>query len=245
MTDIRIGCCGFCLPQGEYWRRFRLIEVQHTFYQPPMLSTLARWRAAAPPEFEFTLKAWQLITHEPRSPTYRRLRRPIPAEARERYGSFRQSEEVWDAWRVTLDCARALRATAIVFQCPASFTPSDEHVDNLRRFFRRIRRQAGKIRLAWEPRGGWPRELVDALCAELGLAWVPVDPLREAPPAGPWRYFRLHGGPGVQYDHTYSPAELRGLLALRGETTYYLFNNSAMLEDAGRFEKLAAGVASA
>ncbi|MHC1610664.1 MAG: DUF72 domain-containing protein [Candidatus Methanospirareceae archaeon] len=33
-----------------------------------------RWRLRAPKEFEFTVKAWQLITHEPTSPTYRKAR---------------------------------------------------------------------------------------------------------------------------------------------------------------------------
>jgi hypothetical protein len=39
------------------------VEVQHTFYQSPQISTLKKWPKEAPPDFEFTLKAWQLITH--------------------------------------------------------------------------------------------------------------------------------------------------------------------------------------
>jgi uncharacterized protein YecE (DUF72 family) len=67
---IRVGCCGFALAQPRYFRTFRLLEVRQTFYQPPRLATLQRWRQQAPPGFEFTLKAWQLITHEPTSPTF-------------------------------------------------------------------------------------------------------------------------------------------------------------------------------
>jgi len=55
-----------------------VVEVQQTFYQIPRIATGKRWREEAPPDFEFTMKAWQLITHEPSSPTYRRLRTVIP-----------------------------------------------------------------------------------------------------------------------------------------------------------------------
>lgn len=47
----------------EYFERFSIVEVQQTFYEPPARSTLLRWRESAPQGFEFTLKAWQLITH--------------------------------------------------------------------------------------------------------------------------------------------------------------------------------------
>lgn len=91
---VQVGCCGFPLAQARYFRAFRLLEVQQTFYQPPRLTTLQRWRATAPEGFEFTLKAWQLITHEPSSPTYRRLRTSIPESRHARYGSFRCTNEV-------------------------------------------------------------------------------------------------------------------------------------------------------
>jgi uncharacterized protein YecE (DUF72 family) len=68
---LRIGCCGFVAAQAQYFRLFKVIEIQQTFYQLPWLETAAKWRSAAPEDFEFTLKAWQVITHEPSSPTYR------------------------------------------------------------------------------------------------------------------------------------------------------------------------------
>ncbi len=153
--SIRVGCCGFALAQAKYFRTFRLIEVQQTFYQAPRLETLQRWRLAAPPGFEFTLKAWQLITHEPGSPTYRRLKTPIPEAAHARYGSFRATDEVLSAWHAALAAARALEATAIVFQCPASFTPTAAHVRNLRTFIKATAGETSGLRLCWEPRGEW------------------------------------------------------------------------------------------
>jgi uncharacterized protein YecE (DUF72 family) len=61
---IKIGCCGFPVAQARYARHFPVVEVQQTFYQVPSLATLAGWRERLPSDFEFTLKAWQLITHE-------------------------------------------------------------------------------------------------------------------------------------------------------------------------------------
>ena len=43
-----------------------------------------------------------------------------------------------EAWRVTVEAARALGARIVVVQCPASFIPSAEDIENMRRFFRAI-----------------------------------------------------------------------------------------------------------
>lgn len=233
--DIRIGCCGFALAHQAYFRAFPVVEVQQTFYQPPRPQTLVRWRAQAPEHFEFTLKAWQLITHEPTSPTYRRLRTPIPDSRANRYGSFRPTREVMEAWQVTQQYARMLRARIVVFQCPASFTPTAEHVRNLRAFFRAARQDAGDLVFGWEPRGAWPRELIARLCQELRLLYV-VDPFQNPPLPGRLRYFRLHGCGGYRYRYTAS--DLRALRAWCQGTTYCLFNNLSMASDARRFQRL-------
>jgi uncharacterized protein YecE (DUF72 family) len=232
--DIRVGCCGFALAQARYFRRFPVVEVQQTFYQPPQAKTLQRWRERAPADFEFTLKAWQLITHEPSSPTYRRLRKPIAVAARSRHGFFRPTREVQEAWHITLESARALAARVVVFQCPASFAPTPEHVRHLRAFFRAARQDAPGLVFGWEPRGDWPRSLVAQLCRDLGLLYV-VDPFRQEPLPGRLRYFRLHGRTGYRY--RYTDEDLETLLGLCGQDgiAYCLFNNLSMAEDAERF----------
>jgi uncharacterized protein YecE (DUF72 family) len=228
----RIGCCGWARPQAEYFRNFSVIEVQQTFYQPPRLETLARWRESAPRNFEFTLKAWQLITHESTSPTYRRLKIAIPQRTKARYGAFRPTEEVQSAWRTTLDCARALGACIVLFQCPASFTPSDEHIENLRDFFAAAHRDANDLVLAWEPRGKWSENVVQALCTELHIIHA-VDPFVQQPVTSRSRYFRLHGIGG--YDYSYSDVDLGRLASWCRGKTYVMFNNKSMAQDALRF----------
>src|SRR5918992_1307327 len=132
--QVKVGCCGFRMAMAEYVTHFAVVEVQKPFYQPPQVSTLERWRASAPDDFEFTMKAWMLITHEARSPTYRRLKRELSEEEREQCGSFQATPMVREAWEVTLASAKALAARRILFQCPASFKPTKENVRRMRAF---------------------------------------------------------------------------------------------------------------
>lgn len=232
---IKVGCCGFRKAQATYYAHFDLVEIQQTFYHPPRLTTVQRWREEAPDYFEFSLKAWQLITHTPSSPTYRRLRLAIPAEMADQYGAFRPTDEVFAAWEVTREQAEALRARVVVFQCPASFAPTHEHRTNMRAFFSRIDR--GNLQLAWEPRGSWQDGEIQDLCQELDLIHC-VDPFNRRPVYGDPAYFRLHGRGGYRYTFTDEDlARLRDWCAALSDV-YVLFNNVSMWEDALRFRKL-------
>jgi uncharacterized protein YecE (DUF72 family) len=231
---LKVGCCGFAEAQKKYFEQFPLVEIQQTFYQPPKLETVERWRRNAPEDFVFTLKAWQLITHEPSSPTYRRLSREIPTAERNRYGSFRPTAEVFAAWEATREIAGILRAPVVVFQCPASFAPSPEHIENLRAFFCGVDRQG--LKPAWEPRGDWPPETVRELCGELELLHC-VDPFKGREVTRVPVYFRLHGISGYRYH--YSDDDLRRIYEhCAGRQGFVLFNNVSMLEDAVRFLQL-------
>jgi uncharacterized protein YecE (DUF72 family) len=181
------------------------------------------------------MKAWQVVTHEPSSPTYRRLRNPPPGLADA--GGFRTSPVVLDGWRRTLECARILHATAILLQCPRSFRPTAENAARMRAFFAAVERPDG-ARLLWEPRGEWPPELVTELCAELGLVHA-VDPFVHATVTPEQTYFRLHGVSGPR--HVYTDAELRRLremLPSADARPYVLFNNIPRVVDAQRFASL-------
>jgi uncharacterized protein YecE (DUF72 family) len=232
---VKTGCCGFRMAQREYVQQFPVVEVQQTFYQPPQPTTLEKWRADAPTDFEFTLKAWQLITHESRSPTYRRLKRELSEEEREECGSFRPTTIVKEAWEVTRACANALKARLVLFQCPASFTPTSQHIKDLRRFFNSIERDG--LQFLWEPRGSWPERIVRELCDELELAHV-VDPFAARTLTPQLCYFRLHGRKGFRY--VYEDDELEELLGMlpRTSTSYVLFNNVRMAQDAARFKAI-------
>ncbi len=239
-ADVRIGLCGFTMAYEDYVREYRLVEVQQTFYEPPREGTMRRWRALAPADFEFTIKAWQLVTHDASSPTYRRLRSPLTDAERAAVGGFQASPIVLRAWQRTLDCAAILRATAILLQCPASFRPTEDNIDRLRVFLGAVERPSG-VRILWEPRGPWPADIITTLCRELDLVHV-VDPFVSTTVAPEQTYFRLHGTTGAR--HVYTDAELDQLTDMlpvaAASPAYVLFNNLPRVEDARRFRAVLA-----
>jgi uncharacterized protein YecE (DUF72 family) len=242
-----VGCCGWTEAHARYVLSFPVIELQTTFYEPPSIAVVQRWKSQAPAGFRFCMKAWQLITHTPSSPTYRRLKSGISPTERDLYGSFRPTEQVWLAWERTREVARTLQADVIVFQCPKSFLPTRENLSNLTAFFRRIERD-DRI-LAWEPRGDpWRPELIRDVCAENQLIHC-VDPFESSPVYGHALYWRLHGKGGYRYRYTDEDlAELEAMLQARAHVPgpdYILFNNIYAKHDAKRFQERQASFATA
>jgi len=231
--DIRVGCCGFPVARATYFALFPVVEIQQTFYQPPTRETAERWREEAPPEFEFVIKAWQLITHEPTSPTYRRLRMPLGEAEKRQAGGFRWTGLVRQAWETICEVALVLQAQKVLFQCPASFAPTAENRERMRHFFRSIDRRG--LTCIWEPRGNWQSPAIDELCYELDLVHC-VDPFQSEPVTTGVRYYRLHGISG--YRHEYSDEELKRLVGWCAPeaVNYVLFNNVNMFRDATRFQ---------
>lgn len=234
-AQVKIGTCGFRSTKEEYALVLKTVEVQHTFYQPPQIKTLEKWRAAVPPDFEFALKAWQLITHEAKSPTYKRLKKTLTDAEKADAGYFKPTAIVREAWDVTLACARALQAKIVLFQCPASFKPYKENIKNLEKFFSKIER--GKLNFAWEPRGDWDAKTIKSICENLNL-WHAVDPFSKRTETPEKCYYRLHGRNGFRYK--YEEEELTELAALlpTKSASYVFFNNRYMLEDALQFQEI-------
>ena len=251
-----IGTSGFGIAKADYVQLFSCVEVQHTFYQPPRLATLERWRADTPPEFEFVLKAWQLITHDCKSPTYRRLKKKLSEREKQEAGYFRSTFIVKEAWEVTLACAKALKARTILFQCPASFNQTGENISNLEEFFgnlNSLKNHDQQFNFCWEPRGDWDTKVVKRICESLNL-WHAVDPFTAESVTPDKLYFRLHGRNGWRYE--YEESELRELAAMlptlnvlprrsssaksltKNETPYVFFNNARMTQDALRFRAI-------
>ncbi len=245
---IKVGCCGWAVKGGKkaYFELFNLIELQDTFYKLPKIETAKKWREMAPISFEFTLKAWQVITHPHTSPTWRRVKLKIETNKLDKYGFLRPTEENFRAWEDTLDICHALNAKICVFQTPPSFGFSSDNVRNVEQFFSSIKRD--QVKIAWEPRGSWNENLnvVKQLCNSLDLIHV-VDIFKREPVSRTSIcYIRLHGiGKGeVNYRYKYTNEDLNLLLEKvkkllsSYEEVYVLFNNIYMADDALRFKKL-------
>jgi len=240
---VKVGCCGFPGGMRRYFKRFSLVEVQSTFYNLPRADTAKKWKSNAGENFEFTVKAWQAITHPPTSPTWRRGRVNVSPETVMHYGFFNSTNEVFEAWTRTQEICAILEANICVVQCPASFTATEENIRNMRSFFSRIDRNG--LSIAWEPRGAsWTHEKVRLLCEDLNLIHC-VDPFAREPTAFSSNgivYFRLHGCPPgwKMYNYQYTDEDLKWLkekcegLEAAGLKAYILFNNIYMEEDAER-----------
>ena len=233
---VKVGCCGFPINKKEYFKKFSLVELQSTFYEiPAKIETVKKWGEEAPKDFEFTLKAFQVITHDSKSPTYKRLKRKFGDP--ENYGFFKNTKEVFEAWEMTREVAKALNSKIVVFQCPASFKPEKENIENFRNFFKKIK---GKnFIFVWEPRGNWSEDLIKGLCKELNLIHC-VDPFKQKPLFGKINYFRLHGLNGwYNLKYNYTKKDLLQLKKFCNKTVnYVLFNNLFMFHNAMMFQKM-------
>jgi uncharacterized protein YecE (DUF72 family) len=247
---VIVGCCGFPVSHGKYYREFRTIELQSTFYQLPQEITAMRWRQEAPSDFEFCMKAWQAITHPLTSPTWRKVKSP-PSRARDKYGLLRPTKQNFEAWEATLGICRLLNAKICVIQCPPKFSCTTKNKQNMVKFLDNVDRD--RLVLAWEPRGDWidrPAE-IERLCRKLDLVHC-VDLLRRKPAQfSAIGYFRLHGlgKRDLNYSYRYSLRDLERLRQRLNEikheanrkrvTAYVMFNNVSMFDDAKRFASMA------
>jgi len=243
---LKVGCCGWCVKGGRkaYFQKFNVIELQDTFYNLPRIGLAEKWRREAPEDFEFCVKAWQIITHPYTSPTWRRLREK-PEGKLENYGFLRPTEENFRAWEKVREVCKALRAKICVLQTPPSFGYSEENVRSVKEFFSAI--ASRDIVVAWEPRGTWNRNLekIKEIVDQYGIVHV-VDPFKR------WYvsesnivYFRLHGKNGeINYRYKYTNEDLKWLweqirTRCLGKEVYVMFNNVYMAQDAMLFKEIA------
>ncbi len=234
--EIKTGTCGFPVARKRLFENLDVIEVQQIFYRFPKKETVRKWREEAPAKFEFTLKASQLITHPPGSPTYRKAGLEVPQSIKNKLGYFRPTREVFEAWEHTLEYAALLHAEIIIFQTPASFRPTKENIENMTVFFNEIPREG--LILGWEPRGNWDDELLLDICSKLDLVHV-VDPFKNRSVYAEVVYYRLHGlGKGYRWDYSDEELEKLAETLMDDRPNYVLFNNTNMFNDAIQFKEI-------
>ena len=232
---IKIGCTEIGKPHAQYYKLFKTVEIQDTFYQLPLLRVADEWRLEAPRDFEFSMKVWQLVTHLASSPTYDKLLDPVDYNLKSYYGFFQLTPEVQHAWIRTLEFARKLHAKVILFQCPASFEPTAKNKQALTHFFKNIPKLP--IKMAIELRGKWKTVDIEPIIKQFSLIHA-VDPFKQEPVSKEFCYFRLFGKTGFRY--SFSEGDLKELLIKvksfhRG---YVFFNNITMRDDAQKFQEM-------
>lgn len=191
-ANIHIGCAGWSLPtavQGDfpaegthlarYATRFKVVEINSSFYRPHRLDTYVRWAREAGPGCTFSVKVPKAVTHEQR---------------------LRDTEPLLDEFlAATQGLGSQLRCLLVQLPPSAVF---DAAVANA---FLTALRERHEVGIALEPRHvSWFCDEAQALLAGHRVARVAADPARHAgaeAPAGDAElaYFRLHGSPRVYY----------------------------------------------
>ena len=248
---IRVGCCGFPVSRKKYYSVYSLVELQNTFYNIPSIQWVQKLRNEMPKDFVITMKAWQVITHPSRSPTWRKLKEK-PGGKLENYGWLKPTNENINAWEKSLDVAKELNAKVIVLQTPGSMPYNNEAIEWVRKFFKQIVSITPKdIVIGWEPRGQWVSEkaqnVLKDILEEYSITHI-VDIFRRKPVyIHEINYIRLHGiGKGeTNYKYKYTDNDLERLYEIIMEMgfhkNYVLFNNVYMFDDGLRFKHMLTG----
>ena len=222
---VRIGCAGWSILSrhaaafgdgashlARYATRFDAVEINSSFYRPHAPATYARWAAAVPARFRFSVKLPQAITHDARLQGC--------GTALDRFAA-----EVTGLGR---------KLGGVLVQLPPSLVFEPRVAST---FFAMLRRRL-EAPVACEPRHpSWFEPRVDAVWQRHRIGRVGADPARLAEAAHPggaggWRYWRWHGSPRMYYDN-YDDDRLRLLArsvaspAARGTTTWCIFDNTA------------------
>jgi len=227
---------------------FSIVELQNTFYDLPDISWFEALRKEAPENFIFSIKAWQVITHPSKSPTWKRIKQTLYGNI-DNYGWLKPTKENFNAWNRIIEAARTLNAKFIVIQTPPSLPYTSESVKWIREFFSQIKPITPKgIHVGWEPRGEWIKEKalhdLAKILEEYDIIHI-VDLFKRKPLyKGGLLYTRLHGLDGeINYKYKYKDEDLEKLakmiIDLGYRENYVLFNNIYMLKDGQRFKEIA------
>jgi uncharacterized protein YecE (DUF72 family) len=145
-----------------YSRIFNFVEVNSTFYQIPLLNEVEKWRRNVPPDFKFSVRAHQSITHRYRL-------QPV--------------EETFEAFERMKQVCSTLNAEVMHLQVPPSFELTETSITNFQSMLSSV--SLRKLRLTLEIRGvrssTLPPELLKTMqeynivhCTDLSRAEMPA-----------------------------------------------------------------------
>jgi uncharacterized protein YecE (DUF72 family) len=224
ISRLHIGTAGWSIPKAvsddfprdgshlqRYAQRLNGVEINSSFYRPHKPDTYARWAAAVPEAFRFSVKMPRSITHE--------LRLSHCGSQLDRF------LEETSVLRQKLGC--------VLVQLPPSLR-FDAAV--MGRFLKMLRRRFEQPCVCEPRHETWFGANADQLLAEFDIGRVAADPAlvpSAASPGGSTKivYYRLHGSPRMYYSN-YDDAYLKSLAAqLRIDASvtdaWCIFDNTA------------------
>lgn len=234
----KIGCCGFPIARKKYYEIFKVVEIQQTFYKLIDEKLLKKWRNEAPRNFEFTIKAFQGLTHTSKSPTWKKSNfNKEELKKIEKYiGNLKVNKITLEFWDKMLNYAKILDSKIIVLQLPSSFTDNKQNIKQTIEFLNNV--ESKKVKIALELRN-WKDEnkkkifeffdVIDIVDIKVTKPSILRDIL----------YTRLHGkyeNNKIIYNYEYNIDELKMIKnEIKGfnvREAYILFNNSYMFKNA-------------
>lgn len=244
MGEIRVGTSGYSFPDWKgtvypanirdadmfSWYvnqfRFNTVEMNHTYYRQPAVRTFDALLKKSPVDFDFTIKLYGGITHEPWKDPPSRVDMELcsqfldgikPVVESGKLGcllaqfpmSVSRSQGAWD---YILALPEALNGLPLVFEFRNKSWVSEETVQ-------RLKAEGIGFCAVDEPKMGSLMPLVPAVTSDIA-------------------YLRLHGkseswfkNKALRYDYLYSERELQKLLptisrmSAASRTLYIMFNN--------------------
>ena len=218
------GTAGWTLPKAQqdrfpesgthlqrYASVFRAVEINSSFYRPHSASTYAKWAAAVPADFRFSIKMPKTITHQKR---------------------FKDVVDLIDGFCLEI-AGLGDKLGCLLVQLPPSFAFETKTVAQ---FFKQLRMQV-KTDIACEPRHStWFETDANAVLKSFKVTRVAADPAivpTAAIPGGhpSYCYYRLHGSPRMYYSQ-YSGSALKRLARdirnlNEAERVWCFFDNTA------------------
>ncbi len=243
MTELFCGCSDLPHNRKDFYQNATAIEHRVGLFAPPKARVLKSWAedaAQAKSPMRTIWVAWQAFTHRPSDIKKGFGMKLQPGDSPANLGHFQKTPENLRVWTRIKEQAVNIRASHILLETSASFTPSDANKRALEAFAKDWAELPEGIKLVWHAAGFWEREETVSLASKLGI--IPaIDPLvdeREALPDCPEIYFQMLGRHGLM--DTYSDDDLACILnaAANYDDVSVIFRTCDSLGDAKRLIKL-------
>jgi uncharacterized protein YecE (DUF72 family) len=199
-----------------YSESFNFTEVNCTFYEYPQPRTVERWRRAVPPDFTFTVRCHQDLTHKI---------------------GLRPVDEAYAVFSKMLSICQVLHAPVLHLLTPALQVLDKEKLKQTDDFLSTINTKG--IRLAWEARSPMSEELT-SLMQDYGIIHS-VDLSRENPTYNTDILYTRLFGRGKHNIYQFTDQELEEIehkaVKCEAKMIMVVFHGLRMSTDASRFKK--------
>jgi hypothetical protein len=145
-----------------------VVVIRSTFLNPPRAAAAKRQAEKVREihrDAELIPYAWHYVTHEHDDAIEVGSNRAL--ETTGKFGHFRSTPDVAQAWQISTICAEAFGATKLVVRTPPSFSPGALSRKRMTEFVQA--HASAELHLLWEPTGLWTIETAVAFAEPLGV----------------------------------------------------------------------------